>query len=167
MDGAAVLLGISRRFLIDAIKDHPHFERRGAKKVFYPEHIAALQIALDITPPASPKEAFFRAILKKAPTNAVVQVQQYLSAERDGTVFIIRCNDRVKIGFTDNLPGRLRVLKTACPYPIDIILTFEGDRKLEYFLHTLFADQRRHGEWFEEIGLLKDTLACVNSGENF
>lgn len=43
MDGAAVVLGISRRFLIDIIKKHPHYERRGAKKVFYPEHIALLR----------------------------------------------------------------------------------------------------------------------------
>ena len=40
MDGAAVALGISRRTLVDIIKRHPHFERRGARKVFYPEHIS-------------------------------------------------------------------------------------------------------------------------------
>lgn len=33
MDQAAILLGVSRRFLIDAIKTHPHYERRGSKKV--------------------------------------------------------------------------------------------------------------------------------------
>lgn len=27
MDGAALLLGVSRRFLIDEIKIHPHYER--------------------------------------------------------------------------------------------------------------------------------------------
>ncbi|MER9217932.1 hypothetical protein NKI48_03205 [Mesorhizobium sp. M0644] len=43
MDGAAILLGVSRRFLVDEIKDNPHFERRGVKKVFYPEHIALLR----------------------------------------------------------------------------------------------------------------------------
>lgn len=30
MDGAALLLGVSRRFLVDEIKAHPHYERRGA-----------------------------------------------------------------------------------------------------------------------------------------
>ena len=43
MDGAAILLGVSRRFLVDELKIHPHFERRGVKKVFYPEHIALLR----------------------------------------------------------------------------------------------------------------------------
>jgi hypothetical protein len=43
MEGAATLLGISRRLLVDVIKNYPHYERRGVKKVFYPEHISALR----------------------------------------------------------------------------------------------------------------------------
>jgi hypothetical protein len=46
MDGAAALLGIARRTLVDVLRDHPHFEPRGVKKVFYPEHIAQLREAL-------------------------------------------------------------------------------------------------------------------------
>ncbi len=46
MDDAAILLGVSRRFLVDTLKRHPHYERRGTKKVFYPEHIALLRKAL-------------------------------------------------------------------------------------------------------------------------
>jgi hypothetical protein len=46
MDGAAVLLGVSRRFLVDVLRNHPHCERRGNQKVFYPEHIALLREAL-------------------------------------------------------------------------------------------------------------------------
>jgi len=46
MDAAALLLGISRRFLVDVIKRYPHYEPRGSKKVFYPEHIRLLREAL-------------------------------------------------------------------------------------------------------------------------
>lgn len=46
MNGAAHVLGVGRRFLVDAIKRYPHYERRGSKKVFYPEHIALLREAL-------------------------------------------------------------------------------------------------------------------------
>lgn len=46
MEEAAVLLGCSRRFLVDVIRDHQHFERRGTRKVFYPEHIALLREAI-------------------------------------------------------------------------------------------------------------------------
>jgi hypothetical protein len=57
MNGAALLLGVSRRFLIDALKQHPHYERRGAKYVFYPEHIATLREELASQESTSPKEA--------------------------------------------------------------------------------------------------------------
>lgn len=46
MDDAAMLLGVSRRFLVDKLKSHQFYERRGSKKVFYPEHIALLREAL-------------------------------------------------------------------------------------------------------------------------
>src|SRR5690606_2004258 len=53
MDGAATLLGISRRFLVDVIRKHRHYEPRGNRKVFYPEHIALLRDALKC-PTSSP-----------------------------------------------------------------------------------------------------------------
>jgi hypothetical protein len=56
MNGAALLLGVSRRFLIDALKQHPHYERRGAKYVFYPEHIATLRAELSSQGSTSLKE---------------------------------------------------------------------------------------------------------------
>lgn len=43
INGAAAVLGVSRRTLTDAIQAMPHYELRGRKKVFYPEHIAALR----------------------------------------------------------------------------------------------------------------------------
>ena len=46
MDEAAILLGISRRSLVDVIGKHKHYEPRGNRKVFYPEHIALLRKAL-------------------------------------------------------------------------------------------------------------------------
>src|SRR5262245_10746812 len=43
MDGAAAVLGVCRRTLVEIIKRYPHFEPRGTRKVFYPEHIEALR----------------------------------------------------------------------------------------------------------------------------
>ena len=43
MNEAAAALGISRRTLTDTLARLPFYELRGAKKVFYPEHIAALR----------------------------------------------------------------------------------------------------------------------------
>jgi hypothetical protein len=47
MDGAAACLGIGRRSLVDVLRNHPHYERRGTRKVFYPEHIALLREAIE------------------------------------------------------------------------------------------------------------------------
>ena len=41
--GAANALGISKRTLDEALKSWPYFERRGRKRVFYPEHIELLR----------------------------------------------------------------------------------------------------------------------------
>jgi hypothetical protein len=46
MDSAAEILGVSRRTLTDALKRLPHYELRGRKKVFYPEHIAQLRTGM-------------------------------------------------------------------------------------------------------------------------
>lgn len=43
MDDAAHALGISRTTLTESLKRLPYYERRGAKKVFYPEHIERLR----------------------------------------------------------------------------------------------------------------------------
>ncbi len=46
MDEAAFALNVSRRFLVDVIAEHKHYEPRGVRKVFYPEHIALLREAI-------------------------------------------------------------------------------------------------------------------------
>ncbi|MEP0147111.1 MAG: hypothetical protein ABJE77_19465 [Tateyamaria sp.] len=47
MEGAATALGVSLRTMFDVVKAHPHYERRGRKKVFYPEHIEMLRKGLN------------------------------------------------------------------------------------------------------------------------
>lgn len=46
MDGAAIALGVCRRTLVEIIKKHPYYERRGKKKVFYPEDIKRIREGL-------------------------------------------------------------------------------------------------------------------------
>ena len=55
INGAATVLGVSRRYFVDLLKVHPHYERRGTKKVFYPEHITALREALSLQYPNQSK----------------------------------------------------------------------------------------------------------------
>lgn len=57
--------------------------------------------------------------------------------------------NRYKIGTTTDLKGRLATVQTGCPYPAQIVATWEGDRRLETAIHRELAEYRRVGEWFE------------------
>lgn len=57
---------------------------------------------------------------------------------------------RYKIGYTTtSVRKRVNGLKTGCPTTLNIAATIEGGtRAHESGLHTLFADDSRHLEWF-------------------
>ncbi len=44
---AAEALGVCRRSLTTWLGEYPYYERRGVRKLFYPEHIDALREAID------------------------------------------------------------------------------------------------------------------------
>jgi hypothetical protein len=54
----------------------------------------------------------------------------------------------VKIGFTCELPSRLRSLQNSCPIPIKLLAAVQGGRDVEKAYHARFAADRLHGEWF-------------------
>lgn len=163
MDGAAIVLGVSRRFLIDVLKEHPHYERRGAKYVFYPEHIAKLKYIVEIDKPATRRAAVLAFVAKRLSAAKIAAWEQFFAENESGHVYIIRCGDRVKIGFTMKIRDRMRVLRTACPYPIEEVAVFSGNRNIERFLHAALGEWRRHGEWFECSG---DVKALVDEMES-
>lgn len=152
MDEAAILLGISRRFLVDVIAKHQHYERRGVRKVFYPEHINRLRLIIAPPAPSTPLEAVQMFVAANVSGSALAEFEQFLASPFTGQVYVLRCNDRVKIGFTTHWARRFRVLKTSCPHPVCVISVFPGNRTFEQMLHIVLAEWRRHGEWFEEAG---------------
>lgn len=65
-------------------------------------------------------------------------------------VYFIRNGDRVKIGYTTNLRGRVSALSLR---PDDICLLVHGSRPVEQALHKRFAEQRvGNTEWFHNTG---------------
>lgn len=54
----------------------------------------------------------------------------------------------VKIGFTNELPSRLRSLQNSSPVPVRLLAAVHGDRTREAEYHRKFAADRLHGEWF-------------------
>lgn len=61
----------------------------------------------------------------------------------DGLVYFIKFDGRIKIGFTTNLPQRMRQL----PHD-EILALIPGTVSTERALHSKFASLRANGEWF-------------------
>ncbi len=55
---------------------------------------------------------------------------------------------RVKIGFTDNIKGRLSGLRGGSPSALKLLLLLSGTAQDEAGYHERFASYRLHGEWF-------------------
>jgi len=60
----------------------------------------------------------------------------------------------VKVGITQNLHSRLRVLQNASPKRLEIVWVFTADTKAcaheaEQWLHWRWAKRRLSGEWFD------------------
>ncbi len=74
-------------------------------------------------------------------------------------VYFIRAGEDgpVKIGFSENISERLRVLATSVPAQLRVVRTLDGDRLLEAAFHRMFAKARQRGEWFAWL----DEMASV------
>lgn len=64
----------------------------------------------------------------------------------------------VRIGFTNDLEGRVRNLKSSNPHKIRVIGTCEGERQMESYYHSAFKNLHVHGDWFREGPELKKFL---------
>lgn len=62
--------------------------------------------------------------------------------------FIEASNGLIKIGSTKNLSGRSRALAASNALPLRLVAWDHGSKVDELALHRLFAEARRHGEWF-------------------
>ncbi len=72
--------------------------------------------------------------------------------------YIVRLGDSgpVKIGKTTNVTARIAKLQTGCPEKLHVLRVV--GKNIETELHRRYAEQRRHGEWFELAPELVETL---------
>jgi hypothetical protein len=56
--------------------------------------------------------------------------------------------NRVKIGFTDNVKGRMSGLRGGSPSTLKLLMILPGDTQIEVSYHERFRKYRLHGEWF-------------------
>jgi hypothetical protein len=66
-------------------------------------------------------------------------------------LYLIRCDEFVKIGIACDVKNRLKTLQTGNPYPLTLIDSFEFDDavRVESVLHRKYDHARMRGEWFK------------------
>ena len=105
------------------------------------ETIAAMRNA-----PREQREEFWAAMREAVGEQMESEAPAYrptATTPKASLVYYLRFGDRVKIGYTTNLPARLRTL------PHDEVLATEpGSIQDERARHAAFADLRVTGEWF-------------------
>lgn len=70
----------------------------------------------------------------------------------------------VKIGYSKYPPSRLLMYLTWSPVELEIAATTPGDIYVEQKLHSIFADQHSHLEWFHASKRLTALIAGVAAG---
>lgn len=64
-------------------------------------------------------------------------------------VYLIKAAGLYKIGYSSNLPQRLKALQSATADKLEIVASWPGSLITEHRAHQKFASKRVHGEWFE------------------
>ena len=77
------------------------------------------------------------------------------------TIYVLRSNGMVKIGFTEHLRTRITTLKVGIPAPSEFVGHMPGDKEVEAHLHWAFAAHRFEGEWFIETDEMGKIFAVL------
>jgi hypothetical protein len=77
------------------------------------------------------------------------------------SIYFVRFDSLVKIGFTDDLRGRFSALQTGIPVALEFVGHMPGDKAVEAHIHALFSTSRRRGEWFEMDERIGQFIALV------
>lgn len=66
------------------------------------------------------------------------------------SIYVLRSDNLVKIGFSDNLRNRVQAIISTVPVPVEFVGHMPGDRDMEKHLHDIFGASHFSGEWFVE-----------------
>lgn len=70
----------------------------------------------------------------------------------------------IKIGCSKQVEFRIDGLATWSPYPLELIVTIEGQGGLERNIHECFADLHSHKEWFHPGKSLLEFIEKLKAG---
>lgn len=67
-----------------------------------------------------------------------------------GYLYLLKCGEHYKIGFSNTPKRRLKQFRTGSPLPVLLVHTIKTAfyRQIEQQLHYKFAKKRVRGEWF-------------------
>ena len=68
----------------------------------------------------------------------------------------------VKIGYSNDLPKRIKQYSTYNPSPVVVLKTEDGGRDEEKLFHKRFSQYRTNGEWFFLTDEIKDYIYADN-----
>ncbi len=71
------------------------------------------------------------------------------------TIYFMQAGDAIKIGVTDGVKDRLKVIQSCCPLKVELIHTIEGNAKLEAEIHYELKEHHLHHEWYEAEPVLE------------
>jgi hypothetical protein len=83
-------------------------------------------------------------------------------------VYMIRAGEHgpVKIGWTDDVGNRLRIMQIGNHEKLVVIRLFEGGETEEAALHKRFADQHLRGEWHHFSKAMLGDVGLVESARH-
>lgn len=80
-------------------------------------------------------------------------------------VYFIRSPHGFKIGFSDNVPARVKQLQTGSQSPLELVAVIAaGTRAVEQELHRVLAASRAAGEWFKPTALVRYAVHQAQHG---
>lgn len=83
-------------------------------------------------------------------------------------IYFLKSKDKIKIGTTTNINGRISGLDNANPHKCKVVAILDGSYKTEKGLHELFSHLRYKGEWFRICDEIRYYLRAIrdNPKEN-
>lgn len=77
------------------------------------------------------------------------------------SIYVLRSDNLVKIGFSDNLRNRVQAIIASVPVAVEFVGHMPGGRDLETHLHEIFDASHFSGEWFVETEAMRSLFDTV------
>ena len=84
-----------------------------------------------------------------------------MTSDRGSEVYFLRCGDRIKIGFSQNVRRRMTELRSGSADDPVLLFTVPGARPLEEYFHKRFEYEHVRREWFSYDGAVKAFIEGV------